>query len=122
MALTLKGQLDIFMREPISTYCELGANKADPFSYIHVFKFELDKIHPDDQEIIIPNFINKEDIPYFHGQVSIENNVVNISVSMNEIILTTKFNVFIRKTSEESIRLFKEGEVKKNATESDKLD
>ena len=115
MALTLRGQLDIFLREPISTYCEPGANKADPFSYIHTFQFKLDKIHPDDTVIIIPAFINKSDIPYFHGNITMEKDgTVNISVSMNEIVLTTKFNVFIRKTTEESIRLFKEGEAKKN--------
>lgn len=120
MAITLQTKLSLFPNMPIDKYNDgfgFGLENA-----VAVFRFTLNKIHPEDEVIIIPHFFKKEDIPEYRGKVDIQGNTIYIHVSMMDVAIANFYDVFIRKTSEESIRLFKEGEEKKNVTELDKLD
>lgn len=114
MAITLQTRLSLFPNMPIDRYNNgLGMNA--------VFKFTLDKIHHEDEVVVIPHFFKKEDIPQFRGGVDIQENTIYIHVSIMDIAIANFYDVYIKKTSEESIRLFREGESKKNAG-TDKLD
>ena len=117
MAITLKTEIDVFLREPIESYTEVIINEKGQMNHspIFIFNFKLRMLHPDDEVIIIPQFRNKEDIAKFAGFVSREGKEINVSLDFEQIYITTKFDVYIKKTSEESIKIFKEGETNKNA-------